>query len=123
MSRSRIPAKRSADEQEDAWVAGEDEFVLQQMKKRAALRVKGGRAKPIDWLTVTLRFIDPTKSIFEDIEDDELDIVDPEGVFEGLGEQELAELETEIENHLALEKNRHNWEYWNVGCPAPTRTL
>ena len=113
--RSTIPAKRSADAQEEAWVADEDRFVLQQSKKRAALRVKGGRAKPIDWLAVTLRFIDPTKTLLdEEVEDDELDIVDPEGVFEGLGERELAELEGDVDDYLALETNRQNREYWNV---------
>jgi hypothetical protein len=115
MPRSTIPAKRSADAQEEAWVADEDRFVLQQAKKRAAIRVKGGRAKPIDWLAVTLRFIDPTKTLLDDeVEDDELDIVDPEGVFEGLDEKELAELEKDINDYLALEPNQHNRDFWNT---------
>jgi hypothetical protein len=109
------PAKRSTNAAEEAWVADEDRFVLQQAKKKAALRVKGGRAKPIDWLAVTLRFIDPTeKSILdEEVEDHELDIVDPEGVLEGLNNQDLSELEKEIENYLALETSRSNRDYWN----------
>ena len=32
--------KRGIDAQEDAWVAEEDQFVLRQAKKKAALRVK-----------------------------------------------------------------------------------
>lgn len=113
---STIPSKRSANSQEDAWVADEDRFVLQQAKKKAAIRVKGGRARPIDWLAVTLRFIDPTKTILdEEVEDDELDIVDPEGVFEGLEESELADLEKDIENYLTLETNHNNKDFWNVG--------
>jgi hypothetical protein len=97
-------------------VADEDRFVLQQAKKKAALRVRGGRAKPIDWLAVTLRFIDPAeKSILdEEVEDHELDIVDPEGVLEGLDNGDLAELEKEIENYLTLETSKSNREYWNV---------
>ena len=85
------PAKRSTNAAEEAWVADEDRFVLQQAKKKAALRVKGGRARPIDWLAVTLRFIDPTeKSILdEEVEDHELDIVDPEGVLEGLSNDDI----------------------------------
>ncbi|USP76286.1 hypothetical protein yc1106_03560 [Curvularia clavata] len=125
---SSIPAKRSADSRayesaskrstnaaEEAWVADEDRFVLQQAKKKAALRVKGGRAKPIDWLAVTLRFIDPTeKSILdEEVEDHELDVVDPEGVLEGLNNDDLAELEKEIENYLTLETSKSNRDYWN----------
>lgn len=112
------PAKRSTNAQEEAWVADEDRFVLQQAKKKAALRVKGGRAKPIDWLAVTLRFVDPTKTLLdEEVEDHELDIVDPEGVFEGLSEDDLSELEKEIDHYYTLETNRSNREYWNVGVP------
>lgn len=90
--------------------------MLQQAKKKAALRVRGGRAKPIDWLAVTLRFIDPAeKSVLdEEVEDHELDIVDPEGVLEGLDNEDLAELEKEIENYLTLETSKSNREYWNV---------
>ncbi|KAI4660172.1 hypothetical protein J4E81_001714 [Alternaria sp. BMP 2799] len=109
------PAKRSTNAAEEAWVADEDRFVLQQAKKKAALRVKGGRARPIDWLAVTLRFIDPTEKsmLDEEVEDHELDIVDPEGVLEGLNNEDLAELEKEIENYLALETSRSNRDYWN----------
>jgi len=113
---SENPAKRSTNAQEDAWVADEDRFVLQQSKTKAALRVKGGRAKPIDWLAVTLRFIDPTKTLADDeVEDNELDVVDPEGVFEGLGEEDLRDLEKDIDTYLTLETNRGNREYWSVG--------
>lgn len=112
------PSKRSTNAQEEAWVADEDRFVLQQAKKRAALRVKGGRAKPIDWLAVTLRFVDTTKTLLdEEVEDNELDVVDPEGVLEGLSEDDLSELEKEIENYLTLETSRSNRDYWTVGMP------
>jgi hypothetical protein len=115
---SENPSKRSTNAQEEAWVADEDRFVLQQSKTKAALRVKGGRAKPIDWLAVTLRFIDPTKTLADDeVEDNELDVVDPEGVFEGLSEEDLRELEKDIDTYLTLETNRGNREYWNVGFP------
>lgn len=124
---SSVPAKRSADPRaheqaakrstnaaEEAWVADEDRFVLQQAKKKAALRVKGGRAKPIDWLAVTLRFIDKTEQniLDEEIANHDLDVVDPEGVLEGLSNADLAELETEIDHYLTLETNRSNRDYW-----------
>ncbi|KAF2656993.1 hypothetical protein K491DRAFT_351276 [Lophiostoma macrostomum CBS 122681] len=114
------PAKRftpsaSMNAQEEAWVADEDRFVLQQAKKKAALRVKGGRAKPIDWLAVTLRFVDPTKTILdEEIADHELEVVDPEGLLEGLVGEELSDLEKDIEHYLTLETNRSNRDYWNA---------
>ena len=116
-SRQDGPYKRSANAQEDAWVADEDRFVLQQQKKKAALRVKGGRARPIDWLAVTLRFVDPTRDLLdEEVEDHELEIVDPEGVLEGLSDDELSDLAREIDDYLTLESNRSNRDYWNVCC-------
>lgn len=110
------PAKRSTNAAEEAWVADEDRFALRQAKKKAALRVRGGRAKPIDWLAVTLRFIDPTEKnmLDEEVEDHELDVVDPEGVLEGLNNEALSELEKEIESYLTLETNRNNRDYWTV---------
>lgn len=110
-----IPSKRSADTQEAAWVADEDRFVLQQAKKKAAIRVKGGRGRPIDWLAVTLRVIDPTKNVLdEEVDDSELDIVDPEGVFEGLSDGQLEDLEKEIDIYLILETNGSNQDFWNT---------
>lgn len=105
--------KRPADTQEDAWVAAEDVFVLQQAKKKAAIRVKEGRAKPIDWLAVTLRFVDPTRNPFDDeVQDSELDIVDPQGVLDGLDEEQLRELEKDVDMYATLEKNGENKEFW-----------
>lgn len=92
--------------------------MLRQAKKKAALRVKGGRAKPIDWLAVTLSIIDPTVKATDDIwEDDdstEMDMVDPEGVFEMLNQAQLEELEKDIDNYVTLENNRKNRDFWTV---------
>lgn len=121
---SEHSSKRSTTTQEEAWVADEDRFVLQQSKTKAALRVKGGRAKPIDWLAVTLRFVDPTKTVMdEEVEDHNLDVVDPEGVFEGLSENDLRDLEKDIDTYLTLETNRDNRDYWNVRAQKFTIAL
>ncbi|PYH90052.1 cactin [Aspergillus ellipticus CBS 707.79] len=103
------------DEQVREWVAQEDIFVLKQAKKKAEIRVKEGRAKPIDWLTVTLRVIDPTRNPLDDeIADSELDLVDPDGVFEGLSQTELLDLEKDIETFLGLESNSQNRDFWKT---------
>ncbi|RAH41429.1 splicing factor cactin [Aspergillus brunneoviolaceus CBS 621.78] len=103
------------DEQVREWVAQEDIFVLKQAKKKAEIRVKEGRAKPIDWLTVTLRVIDPTRNPLDDeIADSELDLVDPDGVFEGLSAAQLLGLEKDIDTFLSLEKNSQNREFWKT---------
>ncbi|KAL2868021.1 splicing factor cactin [Aspergillus lucknowensis] len=103
------------DERVREWVAQEDVFVLKQAKKKAEIRVKEGRAKPIDWLTVMLRVIDPTRNPLDDeISDSELDSIDPEGVFEGLSQSELGDLEKDIDTFLGLELNSQNRDYWKT---------
>lgn len=97
------------------WVAQEDTFVLKQAKKKAEIRVKEGRAKPIDWLAVNLRVIDPERNPLDDeIPDEDLDVVDPEGLLEGLDEKSLDELERDIDIYISLEKNKSNQEFWTV---------
>ena len=115
MSRSTVPSKRSADAQEAAWIADEDRFVLQQAKKKATIRVKGGRAQPIDQLAVTLAVIDPDRNPLDDeVDEADLDLVDPESVFEGLDDSQLSELEKGIDTYITLESSRSNLDYWNV---------
>jgi len=99
------------------WVSQEDNFVLRQAKKKAEIRVKEGRAKPIDWLTITLRVIDPTRNPLDDeIADSDLDLVDPDGVFEGLSQTQLTDLEKDIDTFLTLETNSKNRDFWKVCC-------
>ncbi|KAI9737662.1 MAG: hypothetical protein M1818_005666 [Claussenomyces sp. TS43310] len=109
------PNQTLEDEQTRKWVAEEDSFVLKQAKKKADIRVREGRAKPIDWLAVILRVIDPDRDLLEDDEDEvQLDVVDPEGVFEGLSDAQLGELDSDITSYLTLETNRKNQDYWKT---------
>lgn len=109
-------------EQMREWVSKEDEFVLQQSKKKAHIRVREGRAKNIDWLAVTLSVVDPTTDPLEDeINDTEVDIVDPAGIFEGLNHSQLEELGEEISSYLTLENSQRNRRYWSVRCADPMR--
>ncbi|KFY58953.1 hypothetical protein V496_05885 [Pseudogymnoascus sp. VKM F-4515 (FW-2607)] len=103
------------DEQTRKWVSEEDKFVLKQAKKKADIRVKEGRAKPVDWLAVILRVIDPDRDLLDDDEEEvQADVVDPEGVFEGLDDAQLAELESDITSYITLETNMRNQEYWKT---------
>lgn len=103
------------DERMREWVAQEDDFVLKQAKKKADIRVREGRAKPIDWLAVTLRVVDPTRDVLDDeVDEKELEFVDPDSVFDGLDETELSELRKDIETYMNLEKNRKNRDYWRT---------
>lgn len=99
-------------------MADEDKFVLKQAKKKALIRVRGGRADPIDLLAVTLRALNTTRDGYNSDDDDddgqELPMVDAEGVFEGLDDDQLADLERGIDTYLTLEKTRTNRDYWNT---------
>ena len=124
MSRPTVPSKRAVDAQEAAWVADEDRFVLQQAKKKAVIRIKGGRGQAVDWLAVTLALTDPDRNAggeeWEEVED--LEVVDPESVLEGMTDDaEWMELERGIETYVALETSRSNVEYWNVCWFVPAR--
>jgi hypothetical protein len=103
------------EEQARQWVAQEDSFVLTQAKKKAEIRVKEGRAKPIDWLAVTLRAIDPTRNLLDDeMSDADLDLIDPIGVLEGLSKAKLPDLEKDIDTFLNLETAQKNRDFWEV---------
>lgn len=102
-------------EQMREWVSKEDDFVLQQSKKKAHIRVREGRAKSIDWLAVTLSVIDPTRDpLEEDTNESDIDVVDPSAVFEGLDLPQLLDLGKDIETYMALESNQSNGRYWKA---------
>jgi hypothetical protein len=114
-SQASRQAQTLEDEQTRQWVSQEDSFVLKQAKKKADIRVREGRAKPVDWLAVILRVIDPDRDLLDDDEEEvQVDVVDPEGVFEGLGDSQLQELETDINSYLTLETNARNKDYWKT---------
>ncbi|KIW89845.1 uncharacterized protein Z519_09274 [Cladophialophora bantiana CBS 173.52] len=103
------------DERMREWVAQEDDFVLRQAKKKADIRVKEGRAKPIDWLAVTLRVVDPTRNPLDDeVDEKDLDFVDPNSVFDGLSESQLSDLRKDIETYMKLETNKKNRDFWQT---------
>ncbi|PSR97243.1 mid region of cactin-domain-containing protein [Coniella lustricola] len=103
----------SQDEQERKFVADEDKFVLKQSKKKADIRVREGRARPIDYLAFSLRYVDSERDILDDDEDDvEIDVPSPEKLVEGLGEADLKELESDIESFNTLETSTRNLDYW-----------
>ena len=111
---TRLNQIQEAEQMRD-WVSKEDEFVLKQSKKKAKIRVREGRAKFIDWLAVTLSTIDKSAaSIEDDVDEPSVDIIDPTGVFEGLDQSQLHELEKDIGVYLTLESDAINRSYWSV---------
>lgn len=107
--------KLQEEEKSREWVAQEDEFVLKQMKKKAAIRVKDRRARPIDWIALVVHMRDPTRTSL----DDELDPVearplDPNMVIDKSSAEQVVELEGEIDEFLRLEKDPTSRNYWRV---------
>ena len=109
------PRTNQTQQAEQDYVSKEDEFALKQSKKKAKIRVNEGRAKPIDWLAVTLNAIDPISDPLEDEPgEDDLEIVDPAGFLESLEFLQLQEVSKDIEHYMVLETNSGNRRYWNV---------
>ncbi|KAK2058258.1 hypothetical protein LY76DRAFT_64121 [Colletotrichum caudatum] len=103
------------DEQSRQFVADEDKFVLKQAKKKADIRVREGRAKPIDLLAFNLRFIDSDRDVFEDDDADlHVDVRSPEEVLQGLDESQLRELDSDITSYHTLEQSHRNRDYWKA---------
>ncbi|KAF7553757.1 hypothetical protein G7Z17_g3411 [Cylindrodendrum hubeiense] len=105
----------SQDEQSRQFVADEDKFVLKQSKKKANIRVREGRAKPIDYLAFNLRYIDSDGDVFDEDEADlEIDVPAPADIIKSLDAAQTAELESDIKSYHVLEKNTLNREYWKA---------
>ncbi|KAJ9124314.1 hypothetical protein QFC22_001114 [Naganishia vaughanmartiniae] len=108
------------------WIAKEDDFLLEQSRRRAGIRMKENRAKAIDFLAINLRFADPagTQKSINPLgmdEDDgwgwedaglEFEIDEPWLIFENLTLQDTEELEQDIRMYLSLEKSPTNKEFW-----------
>ncbi|KJZ76120.1 hypothetical protein HIM_04576 [Hirsutella minnesotensis 3608] len=105
----------SQDEQSRQFVADEDKFVLKQSKKKADIRVREGRAKPIDCLAFNLRYIDPDRDVFDDTDCDiEIELQAPAAIVESLSVDQLDELQSDIVSFQVLEQDPTNRQYWDA---------
>ncbi|PNY24353.1 Uncharacterized protein TCAP_05715 [Tolypocladium capitatum] len=106
----------SSDEQSRQFVADEDKFVLKQSKKKADIRVREGRAKPVDHLAFGLRYLDPDRDVFDDNDVDiDIELNAPATVVEALGTAaQLVELDSDIGSYLTLETDATNKQYWEA---------
>lgn len=103
------------EERHREFLAQETRFLVQQKRKAAEIRVKEGRAKPIDWLAVNLRALDPVQDLINDDEvRDNLNYTDPEVVINNLTREELPIVRREIDGFLELEDKHTVQEYWRT---------
>lgn len=98
------------------WLSKEDDFVLRQAKKRAAIRVRESRAKPVDFLAVNLRFIDTERDATEENELEEVEVKpkEPKKYLSTLHPQELVELYDDLNDFYKLETCKANRDYWRA---------
>lgn len=98
----------------DTWEAQEDDFHLKQAKLRCKIRIKEGRAKPIDLLA---RYVDTFTEKKEDDRDDEIELppfrlAEPYLCLNGLRLNDLEDLQEDIKIYKKLD-NEENLDFWN----------
>ncbi|KAJ2550461.1 hypothetical protein IWW35_003283 [Coemansia sp. RSA 1878] len=111
-----LSRQRREQEQEKLgdWERREEEFHLVQAKRRAEIRIKNQRPKPIDVLAMNLRLAN------EPMRDEEVvelgmmrvDTDEPHRMVECLDEGEARELAQDVEMYLSLENIAQNVEFW-----------
>ncbi|WFC97682.1 hypothetical protein MYAM1_000401 [Malassezia yamatoensis] len=97
------------------WVAREDQFVLEQMKLRAKIRVREGRAKPIDILVLNWMWADPERQRVADDDEDaglESDLCDVPKTLQDLSLTEIEDIKQEILTFVKLERDAETNDYW-----------
>lgn len=93
------------------WEAREDEFHLEQAKRRAEIRIKEGRAKPIDVLAINMQLAENPEMLDQGFE---VDTDEPYLLFEELSLPDVQELHKDIQMYLALEKNPDTVQFWEA---------
>ncbi|KAG0271592.1 hypothetical protein BGZ95_000587, partial [Linnemannia exigua] len=102
------------------WQAQEEEFHLKQAKRRAEIRIKSNRAKPIDILAMNIKLISESRGEEEEEEDDEedigleIDVDEPYTIFDNLELDEVEELSHDIKFYLTLDKDERCAEFWRA---------
>ncbi|KAJ8329676.1 hypothetical protein QVD99_003960 [Batrachochytrium dendrobatidis] len=110
----RMQQERDAMEVGD-WISKEDDFHLEQAKLRAQIRVKEGRAKPIDVLAINLSIGTDSQLAKEfDALGLEMDMNEPYLIFKSLTMKETEELHHDIMLYLGLEKSAQNKQFWEA---------
>lgn len=87
-----------------AWEKQEDDFHLKQARLRSDIRIKDGRAKPIDILAKYLTLEDDECSL-------NINMQKPHSLLVGLSVSDLLDLQEDIKIYLELEEGK-NQQYW-----------
>ena len=106
--------------QTQEWLNKEDDFMLEQKRMRAVMRIKGHRAHPIDYLCLNLKFAHPDSTHTRDDDNQvetglEVDLDEPYHILENLNLEETKALHADICEFLDLETAEPNIDFWKVG--------
>ncbi|KAI1289015.1 hypothetical protein EDD11_009449 [Mortierella claussenii] len=100
------------------WQAQEEEFHLKQAKRRAEIRIKSNRAKPIDILAMNIKLVAEDKENDEEEDEDdiglEIDVEEPYTIFDNLSLEEVEELFHDIKFYLSLDKDEQSIDFWRA---------
>ncbi|KAI9225863.1 MAG: cactus-binding C-terminus of cactin protein-domain-containing protein [Piptocephalis tieghemiana] len=120
------------------WEAKETRFHLDQAKRRAEIRMREGRAKPVDLLALLIRLSEEDKMSSEEgqgqggdkdagsllglgkeereeiFEGWELSLREPTQVLDGLDEKGVKELHGDIRMYISLESDREYLTFWRA---------
>lgn len=104
-----LARERARAEYQD-WQKKEEEFHFEQSKVRSEIRLREGRAKPIDVLSKNLNLS----------EDFDPDMSEPYKIYKGLTVKEMEELRQDIKMHLELDRSTNThvkfWESMMIVC-------
>lgn len=113
----RARNNEAENEQLQRWVADEDDFVAEQAYRRAEIRIKEGRADPVDMLAGNLRILDRGKKIKAEVEDvlpSEIQPCEPLTLIDTLSFDQLRKLLSDINLMLELTKDNVKRQYWTT---------
>ncbi|KAJ3280222.1 hypothetical protein HK104_000820 [Borealophlyctis nickersoniae] len=97
------------------WEQRENDFHLEQAKTRAQIRIREGRAKPIDILAMNISLSSDSQIAEEfDALGLEMDVDEPYLIFQNLSLDEVEELHKDIQLYLAMEKDETNRKFWQA---------
>jgi len=85
------------------WLDGEDAFLIENARQRTVLRMKDGRAKPIDILCAYIQSAD--------VDNTDMDMKEPYLIFTGLETDDLEDLHADIGVYEKLDDETHP-EFW-----------
>eukprot|EP01027_Heterolobosea_sp_BB2_P003496 GEZU01005295.1.p1 GENE.GEZU01005295.1~~GEZU01005295.1.p1 ORF type:complete len:608 (+),score=213.77 GEZU01005295.1:57-1880(+) len=123
--KSRIARERDLEGLDD-WETKEEEFERKQAQIRSKVRLKEGRARPIDILAKNLALLYPKKNEKPSHADDDEDMLtigdfdlemrEPYKIFEGLSTSEIESLREDIKAYQDLESQSDFWDALMVVC-------